>query len=133
MLFEACAQPLGLQAPLLRTAGWPCRDALFGTMGGLTNQSSETLSGVFAVALAGAKAMGLDRHHPVAAGPPPCQLKQASANVLGERWRASGIEAQLDRRRYFVDILSARSRCANKALGKLGLGDADNWSDLKHA
>src|SRR5262249_21639912 len=85
-----------------------------------------------AVPRRGARALGIDHQPAVAVDPPAGKALESRAHVVGKALRAAHVEAQLDRARELVDVLSARTRGTNEVLLELALADADRTGDTDH-
>ena len=99
---------------------------------GAANQIGETLARVLAVARLGAMTLGVDHQHAVARQPPAGEALEPGAHIVGKALRAAHVEAQLDRARELVDVLSARTRGTDEVLLELALADADRTGDADH-
>src|SRR5262249_60539278 len=85
-----------------------------------------------AVPRRGARALGIDHQPAVAVDPPAGEALEPRAHVVGKALRAAHVEAQLDRARELVDVLSARTRGTDEVLLELALADADRTGDADH-
>ncbi len=58
--------------------------------------------------------------------------QQAVTDVIRQRRRVRGIEAQAHGRGRLVDVLTAGSRTAEELFAEFGFGDGDLWSYVEH-
>src|SRR5690606_28695758 len=112
---DVTAFALGVEATLLRRAGWPGGDALFRRVQAGFDEVRQPLARVLAVALLGAEALRAEHQHAVAGHAPVAPRQQAFAHRFGQRRRIGDVEAQLHRRGHLVDVLPARPRRTHEA------------------
>src|SRR5262249_13158295 len=128
-LLHAAAQLLPLDALALLCARRLRRDAPLRRHQRRPDKRGEALARFVAVALLRAVAVGADDEHALVGHAPSRAPAQTVARGQRQARRMTHIEAQLDRRRYLVDVLSARPRGTDEPLLDFALVDRDLVGD----
>ena len=123
--FQSAAPLLAFQALAPRARRNLRRLARPGRLARARQQRAQTLEGVIAVALLRAETVGLDEQDTVPCQPSPRDLTEALLHRGLEGRRIGYVEAQLHGARDLVDVLPARSPCADKAEVYLLIRDAE--------
>jgi len=100
---------LRVDATRLRRASRLGLASRFGGNGSRTDQLDQSLDGIGAVALLGAKASRRDDEITLARQPRARAREEARTDIVGERTGLCRVETKLRRRRHLVDVLPARS------------------------
>ncbi len=131
-LFHVGAVAFVLEAPFSSRHGRFGLTALFWFLRRPAQELDETLDGIFTVALLGTESIGFDGHDAIVRYPVTRQLGHPSTDVFRQRRRAAGVEAELHRGRYFVDVLTAWASRAYELHLELGLVDGEVFGDVDH-
>src|SRR5690606_41511635 len=97
---------------------WLCHYA------GLSHQLLQAAQRIGPVFLLGAKLLSLDHDDAIPADAAVVQIQQAVLVEVGQR-RGVDVEAQMNRRRHLVDVLTTRTLGADRSELDLLVGDAD--------
>src|SRR5690606_12679848 len=116
---------LGIHAPGLGGTAGPGGHALLRRRAAGLDERRQPLARVLAVAVLGAEALGVEYQHAVVGETAIALGEQAFAHGFGQRRRVGDVEAQLDRGRDLVDVLTAGTRRAHEALDDFGVRDVD--------
>lgn len=105
---------LAFQTPPLRRARRLAAPARLGNFCRLLDQCPQTLQGIRTIALLRTEALCEQAEDTIGIYPPTCELEQAGAHGIRQGHTVQDVEAQLNRRRDLVDVLTPRPGSAHK-------------------
>jgi len=112
--------------------GWrrPGRQAAPGPFSRPSDQTGQTVQGVFAVLLPAAEPLGIDDQYPFSGDSPAGNLHQSPPGAAGQRTGSGNIKTQLNGSGNLVDMLSARPGGTNEGLPDFAFVDGDGRCDV---
>lgn len=122
--FDLTAQRLRLQAFALRTAGGTSRPAQHRHVGDNRQHFLQAQQGIGLVLFLTAVCLGFDNHHALLADAMIPQRQQALLHLI-RQGRRTDIEPQMNGTRYLVDVLPARTLCADGGEFDFFVGDEE--------
>lgn len=130
--FDRTSMAFGSQPALPGRRCRGCLTARSRLFGCFTDQLHQPSHRILAISFLRSEPPGVNDQYAVLRNLSAGQMKQTLANVLRKRGGMRDIEAKLNRRSNFVDILPPRSRGARKFLLNFVLTDGQGGCNLNH-